>query len=79
VQVLEALEENSEAYKPGCRAIADIAKARISKVIAKLQAKRATDRQNADLFADTMPDQLSLSFPRAAREREASTLNRNKR
>ena len=56
VQVLGALEENSEAYKPGCRAIADIAKARISKVIAKLQAKRTTDSQNADLFADTMPE-----------------------
>ncbi|MGZ8955038.1 MAG: site-specific DNA-methyltransferase [Methylovulum sp.] len=56
VQLPEALEETSEAYKAGYRTIADICKARISKVIAKLQAERETATQNADLFADTTPN-----------------------
>lgn len=41
VQMPELLEENSEAYKAGYRTIADISKARISKVIEKLQKARA--------------------------------------
>jgi len=57
VQLPEALEENSEAYKAGYRTIADICKARISKVIAKLQAEREAATQNTDLFADTAPKQ----------------------
>jgi adenine-specific DNA-methyltransferase len=40
VQMPEALEENSEAYKAGYRTIADISKARITKVIEKLQKAR---------------------------------------
>ena len=41
VQMPELLEENSEAYKAGYHTIADISKARISKVIEKLQKARA--------------------------------------
>ena len=47
------MEETSEAYKAGYRTIADICKARIQKVIAKLQTARETASLNADLFADT--------------------------
>ena len=43
VQIPERLEENSEAYKAGYRTIADICRARIQKVIAKLQATRAAE------------------------------------
>jgi adenine-specific DNA-methyltransferase len=57
VQLPEALAENSEAYKAGYRTIADIAKARIIKVIAKLQAGRAAATQQAGLFPDTAPKQ----------------------
>ena len=57
VQLPETLEESSDAYKAGYRTIADICKARINKVIAKLQAERETATQNADLFADTTPKQ----------------------
>lgn len=57
VQLPETLEENSDAYKAGYRTIADICKARISKVIAKLQVERESATQNADLFADTAPKQ----------------------
>ncbi|MED5458986.1 MAG: DNA methyltransferase, partial [Pseudomonadota bacterium] len=39
VQLPEKLEENSEAYKAGYRTIADITRARIEKVIAKLKAE----------------------------------------
>ncbi len=39
VQMPELLEETSEAYKAGYRTIADIARARIDKVIAKLKAE----------------------------------------
>ncbi|MCL7928405.1 site-specific DNA-methyltransferase [Halomonas llamarensis] len=38
VQLPEKLEDNSEAYKAGYRTIADITRARIEKVIAKLKA-----------------------------------------
>lgn len=41
VQMPELTEEKSEAYKAGYRTIADISKARISKVIEKLQKARA--------------------------------------
>lgn len=40
VQIPEKLEENSEAYKAGYRTIADITRARIEKVIAKIKAER---------------------------------------
>lgn len=39
VQLPEELEENSEAYKAGYRTVADITRARIEKVIAKLKAE----------------------------------------
>ncbi len=40
VQMPELLEETSEAYKAGYRTIADITRARIEKVIAKLKAEQ---------------------------------------
>ena len=40
VQMPEELEENSEAYKAGYKTIADITKARISKVIEKITTER---------------------------------------
>jgi adenine-specific DNA-methyltransferase len=40
VQMPEVLEENTEAYKAGYRTIADITRARIDKVIAKLKAEQ---------------------------------------
>jgi adenine-specific DNA-methyltransferase len=40
VQMPEVLEESSEAYKAGYRSIADITRARINKVIAKLTAEQ---------------------------------------
>jgi adenine-specific DNA-methyltransferase len=43
VQIPELLEEKSQAYKAGYRTIADICKARIQKVIAKLQTARAAE------------------------------------
>ena len=46
VQMPELLEETSEAYKAGYRTIADITRARIDKVIAKLKA------ENPDKTAD---------------------------
>ena len=46
VQMPEVLDEDSEAYKAGYRTIADITRARIDKVIAKLKAEKA------DLFND---------------------------
>ena len=46
VQMPEVLEETSEAYKAGYRTIADITRARIDKVIAKLKAEKS------DLFKD---------------------------
>jgi adenine-specific DNA-methyltransferase len=39
VQMPEVLDEDSEAYKAGYRTVADITRARISKVIAKLKAE----------------------------------------
>lgn len=47
VQMPEVLEESSEAYKAGYRTIADITRARIDKVIAKLKA--AHPDKTADL------------------------------
>ncbi|MCF7971026.1 MAG: site-specific DNA-methyltransferase [Methylococcaceae bacterium] len=46
VQMPEVLDEKSEAYKAGYRNIADICKARISKVINKLQAERDSNPEN---------------------------------
>jgi adenine-specific DNA-methyltransferase len=43
VQIPELLEEKSQAYKAGYRTIADICKARIQKVVAKLQTARAAE------------------------------------
>ena len=47
VQMPEVLDKDSEAYKAGYRTIADITRARISKVIAKLQAEHP--EKTADL------------------------------
>jgi len=57
VQMPEALEEKSEAYKAGYKTIADICQARITKVIAKLNAEREEKTKNADLIPDTTPKQ----------------------
>jgi adenine-specific DNA-methyltransferase len=46
VQLPEVLEENSEAYKAGYRTIADITRARIDKVIAKLKAEHPEKTAN---------------------------------
>lgn len=46
VQMPEVLEEKSQAYKAGYRSIADIARARIDKVIAKLKAKHPDKTQD---------------------------------
>ncbi|MFZ2727172.1 MAG: site-specific DNA-methyltransferase [Methylococcaceae bacterium] len=56
VQLPELLDENSEAYKAGYKTIADICKARISKVIEKIQAQRDNNKQT-DLIAET-PKQI---------------------
>lgn len=47
VQMPEVLDETSEAYKAGYRTIADITRARIDKVIAKLKAEQP--KKTADL------------------------------
>lgn len=46
VQMPEVLEENSEAYKAGYRTIADITRARIEKVIAKLKTENPDKTQD---------------------------------
>jgi adenine-specific DNA-methyltransferase len=46
VQMPEVLEESSEAYKAGYRTIADITRARIDKVIAKLKAENPLTTQD---------------------------------
>ena len=46
VQMPELLEEGSEAYKAGYRTIADITRARIDKVIAKLKAEHPDKTQD---------------------------------
>lgn len=46
VQMPEVLEETTEAYKAGYRSIADITRARIEKVIAKLKAERPDKTQD---------------------------------
>lgn len=45
VQLPEVLDESSEAYKTGYRTIADITRARIDKVIAKLKAEQPDQTQ----------------------------------
>jgi adenine-specific DNA-methyltransferase len=56
VQLPELLEENSEAYKAGYKTIADICKARITKVIEKIQTERDNNKQT-DLIPES-PKQL---------------------
>src|SRR5699024_2239134 len=46
VQLPELLDEKSEAYKAGYRTIADITRARIEKVIAKLKAEKPEQTQD---------------------------------
>ena len=50
VQMPEPLEENSEAWKAGYRSIADIGRARIRKVIERLQAQAAEKAKTPGLF-----------------------------
>ncbi len=57
VQLPETLEETSEAYKAGYRTIADICKARIDKVITKLQIEREAATVNGTVFEDASPKQ----------------------
>lgn len=57
VQMPEPLEESSEAYKSGYRTIADICKARIGKVITKLQTEREAATVNGDIFEASTPKQ----------------------
>jgi adenine-specific DNA-methyltransferase len=57
VQLPELLDETSEAYKAGYRTIADICKARIEKVIAKIQAAREEAGINISVFNDEIPKQ----------------------
>ena len=56
VQMPEVLAEDSEAYKAGYRTIADITRARIDKVIAKLKAEKG------DLFKDGAQDLACAHF-----------------
>ena len=49
VQMPEVLEEDSEAYKAGYRTIADIGRARIKKVIERMEAKRQEASQQKKL------------------------------
>ena len=56
VQMPEVLAEDSEAYKAGYRTIADITRARIDKVIAKLKAEKG------DLFKDKAQDLACAHF-----------------
>lgn len=60
VQLPEPLEESSEAYKAGYRTIADICKARITKVIDKIQAGRDSNTQT-DLLAESPKHILGFS------------------
>jgi adenine-specific DNA-methyltransferase len=60
VQLPEHLDENSEAYKAGYKTIADICKARISKVIAKIQADRDNKIQT-DLIPETPKQVLGFN------------------
>lgn len=46
IQLPELLDEKSEAYKAGYRSIADITRARIEKVIAKLKAEKPEQTQD---------------------------------
>lgn len=50
VQMPEPLEENSEAWKAGYRSIADIGRARVRKVIERLQAAAAEKAKTPGLF-----------------------------
>lgn len=62
VQMPELLEEGSEAYKAGYRTIADIGRARIKKVIERIEDKRLESSKQATFpDADTKPKQ-TLGF-----------------
>lgn len=50
VQMPEAIEENSQASKAGYRTIADIAKARIQKVIERIQSEVDKNKKEPELF-----------------------------
>jgi len=56
VQMPEPCDENSEAYKAGCKTIADIAKERIRRVIQRIEKEKA---EKPDLFAK---GKLDLGF-----------------
>lgn len=61
VQMPEVLDESSEAYKVGYRTIADIGRARISKVIEKIESKRLEGSAQGVLTKDDMQKQ-ALGF-----------------
>jgi len=50
VQMPEPLEENSEAWKAGYRSIADIGRARVRKVIERLQGQAAEKAKTPEIF-----------------------------
>ena len=61
VQMPEVLDESSEAYKVGYRTIADIGRARIAKVIEKIESKRLEGSAQGVLTKDDMQKQ-ALGF-----------------
>lgn len=61
VQMSETLEEDSEAYKAGYRTIADIGRARIKKVIERMEAKRKEENKQGKIEQSEAPKQ-NLGF-----------------
>ena len=58
VQLAEKCKEDSEAYKAGYKNIADICKARIRRVIKKIEKER---KENPDLFAKAKKKEIASS------------------
>ena len=61
VQMPEVLDADSEAFKAGYKTIADIGRARIQKVIARMEAKRLEVSKQGKLENDAQPKQ-ALGF-----------------
>ena len=62
VQMPEVLEEDSEAFKAGYRTIADIGRARIQKVIERMEAKRHEDSKQGQLVVSNETPPQALGF-----------------
>jgi adenine-specific DNA-methyltransferase len=62
LQLPELLEEESEAYKAGYRTIADIGRARIQKVIERMEAKRLDEGKQASLTDEEENPKQTLGF-----------------